>query len=1362
MKLICCKHLLAAALMAFAGLASVAHAAVEAGKVYRFANVAYPDKALTGNGQSSGTTANSISPDDYSQYWLAENASNGAVYLRNLNNGTYLESSRAMSVVWGATLTANANCAMNITENDSYLLVRAYGDNNNYGYMHCDGSSRVVSWSNDAAATRWTASVIDISQSEIEDALAKADELNHITDNISTIQNALNAMFADKACTKLNSTYQNMSASKLASDANYKALPAQLQNMVKKVQSGNWAESDTRYKTEWDSKHAKKFRVQSYEPFSRGAEAANMMGVQAYTNMNNPTGILTNSHDVLYVMVNEAPKDGSTLYIDGAVGPGMFNDYNSGVELHDGLNIIPMWANKAAQYIYYTVDTYNSNTGARKHRLPDFNDITIHIEGGSVNGFFNHIGDELYAPDTNEDWAYYRTRAQHDMFDLVGEYVILHFFFDQVMTKPDGGYLTDGLKGILDPSRRQFDLPEIMTAWDDMCFAERLIIGAQSSEDILSPRAKGYYEPMEGDKIASSVATSHEYFNNRMMGITMQGDLYMNATSWRTAYNPSTAADILLHIKDNSGAIWGPAHEYGHINQYPMKFAGTTEISNNVFSNVAVFYQGIATSRADYPSRQREIFNKNLTYLENGTWGTTRMFMQLWLYYHATGHNKKFYPRLYELLRKNPRQQSYYLNCRYDMLHFAKMCCMAAEEDLTDFFTAWGFFVPLDNYFIGDYSEFYATLTQEDIDAVKREIADMKYPKNNAMLFIDDRPGSDRQSYSGFAKEECGELGGLKDFAAGTKSDGKYVYSVSGLDITLSGGKGGVGFAAYDGNGNIITFANTYSWTMTVNAAEMLATGKAKIYSVGSDNTLTEVPNVIDRGTADQKKDLLTDAIAAARGIIALADETETKVSWYRASALVDLSAAVETAESALSSGSSDAINSAYHALATEYYGLLKNTEARIAIEPGYGYRIVNKGFSSRALSVNSRNQCAATTANESVDSQVWFFTQSETDGQFYIRNKANGMYIGSVESNATVIPTTTVPVSYAVIELGDGVLALAANGDQGSNSLNIDPNYNVVRWSSSEATSQWTITCVGKDETPELITNLTNLIEKTDNLVKQAGTIETARETVELEASQFSSNANGDGFTSWDVLLDNNLRTEFKSASTTEEGTTDGLDHYIDIDLGTKGRSTCFSFTYTTRRNSTSYAPSCIVVYGSTTNGSTKTWEHVATFAEDLPKTNREVYLSDAVPLAKAFRHLRFMVTETHYGQDDNGHPSFVMAEFGLSKATVKATPSSDYPDVTAAHMENAYKSMLSGRGVVNADVTSSQLKDAYETLSRHYTELVNAMHVVGIVDIEGDAADNSATVIYDLSGRRLNTVTAPGIYIVNGKKLMLKPGDF
>ena len=96
----------------------------------------------------------------------------------------------------------------------------------------------------------WTASVIDISQSEIEDALAKADELNHTTDNISTIQNALNAMFADKACTKLNSTYQNMSASKLASDANFKGTSRATAEHGQEGAVRQWGESDTRHKTE--------------------------------------------------------------------------------------------------------------------------------------------------------------------------------------------------------------------------------------------------------------------------------------------------------------------------------------------------------------------------------------------------------------------------------------------------------------------------------------------------------------------------------------------------------------------------------------------------------------------------------------------------------------------------------------------------------------------------------------------------------------------------------------------------------------------------------------------------------------------------------------------------------------------------------------------------------------------------------------------------------------------------------------------------------------------------------------------------------------------------------------------------------
>ena len=42
------------------------------------------------------------------------------------------------------------------------------------------------------------------------------------------------------------------------------------------------------------------------------------------------------------------------------------------------------------------------------------------------------------------------------------------------------------------------------------------------------------------------------------------------------------------------------------------------------------------------------------------------------------------------------------------------------------------------------------------------------------------------------------------------------------------------------------------------------------------------------------------------------------------------------------------------------------------------------------------------------------------------------------------------------------------------------------------------------------------------------------------------------------------------------------------------------------------------------------------------------------------------------------------------------------------------------------------------------------------GIVEVEGEEAE--VTVIYDLAGRRIDSITTPGIYIVNGKKTLVK----
>ena len=43
-------------------------------------------------------------------------------------------------------------------------------------------------------------------------------------------------------------------------------------------------------------------------------------------------------------------------------------------------------------------------------------------------------------------------------------------------------------------------------------------------------------------------------------------------------------------------------------------------------------------------------------------------------------------------------------------------------------------------------------------------------------------------------------------------------------------------------------------------------------------------------------------------------------------------------------------------------------------------------------------------------------------------------------------------------------------------------------------------------------------------------------------------------------------------------------------------------------------------------------------------------------------------------------------------------------------------------------------------------------------VTSIENIAVENNETVIYDITGRRVNEITNAGIYIVNGKKVFVK----
>ena len=132
-------------------------------------------------------------------------------------------------------------------------------------------------------------------------------------------------------------------------------------------------------------------------------------------------------------------------------------------------------------------------------------------------------------------------------------------------------------------------------------------------------------------------------------------------------------------------------------------------------------------------------------WLQRNIWMTTSMFFQLYLYFHAQHHDDQFLPNLFRQMRKKPINKwsgpggtgptSY---GKDDYLHLAKMICDVAEADLSEFFEAYGMFIPVNMMAVSDYSNYTVTTTQANIDAARKYM--QKYEKKlGNIMFIDDR-----------------------------------------------------------------------------------------------------------------------------------------------------------------------------------------------------------------------------------------------------------------------------------------------------------------------------------------------------------------------------------------------------------------------------------------------------------------------------------------------------------------------------------------------------------------------------------------------------------------------------------------------
>lgn len=1299
-----------------------AKAQLENGKVYNFVNA--EKKLSMAISKTSSVVVTDTDLTDYSQLWYAAKKGSGYT-LRNLASGRYLKSPNATSNAWSVVREQDANCVFSATKIGDNYAIRVTGNSGSYNFMHADGGNAIVCWESSNKNSQWTMSVVEVSNETLEENWKTLTEIDPDASAIASYKTHLDNLFNDKACTTLKKSFA--SEADVEADADYQGLPATLQAMVMKVYKNNWAEdNEDSAKEGWDSEHAKKYRVQLYEPYNEPEAAATALGLNAHTNLNNPTGIFANTREPLYVMVEGKVKAGASLYLASYTGNGKLGGYADGVELKEGLNVIPSYSkgnNYCINYVVHTFDTSNGKRGnkAKARKLSDYEDIKIHIEGGHINGYYNKVGDELYTPDKRADWNYIEARATQTTVTVLGEYITLQFPLRDAID--EDGNKNKGLAYYL----KQASVEDVIDKWDDIMVWERLVLGVLDKETIEAEAKKSPYSDKEhvfdytgndGDTYATDYS---DYYNVHGLSFGV-GVNYMYGSWDHCGYHYNTMQSIIVDILKNAGSHWGPGHEIGHQHQGLLNMRGLTEVTNNLFANVVLWYFGETTSR--YNGSNGALSNVLAAYnteggdfFTNNIWAQTIMYYKLFLYYHVLGNDTKFYPRLFEMLRQDPMTIQYDQSGAKSLLHFYKKCCLASGEDLTEFFRAHGFFVPMNKRYVGDYSNAEYTMTQAEIDAAIAEVKTKNYKENLAVLFINDAAGGGIKSHKGDNLEVygettiCAETGSYPTYTKGiAKNASNYTYTLSGNTLTMKG-SGGVGYVIFDKENKLMAFADNKSFKISDECANALATGEVTVKVINANNTIADA-------TTDEdalRYQLLKSLINKVNNIKNLSDETGTKVGYYTASALTSLNEAYTIAKQVYDNKSTQDYTSAYELLNEAYEKVISNASDRIGIMDGLIYRLENKKAPGKWMSVNTSSKAVTSSSNNAKDAkQQWCFEAAGEKDVYYIKNMSTSTYLGDLTKNEQISATADKAGAkgYKLISAGNG-LWLVQCQNEAKQSLNLNTwggNNKILGWDDSNDTgSQWYISATSIDENTEALYKLETLVEKTEALVYEVGNIGIgSSKPLVLTEKNYKSNAEcketsyGDQFRSYSVLCDNDPSTFFHSDYSSQAP---DEDHYIRIDVGSDKSVKLFNLTYRTRQSGNVCAPTKLTIEGSNDD---KTWVVLRDITSGLPTSNNATHTIEGLGNGANYRYIKMRVYETSTGQKANGHYYFIVSELGLSEVTYDATLNERYASlITSEELLKAFNTASNVKGIVAVNDTA-KLASAYESLKAEYDALL------------------------------------------------------
>ena len=529
------------------------------------------------------------------------------------------------------------------------------------------------------------------------------------------------------------------------------------------------------------SDYEKEFRIQAYQPYSNPEEWAEKLMTKKYSALNNPTGISVKQGDEILLLVGDTyghsisvqnvgeetvPSAGGNYVQTAASGDSYF--------LQEGVNKITA-QRTGMLFIIYHADLTS----------PDAQPIQIHIptQCGEVAGYF-----DLERHQTNDKYVELIDQSTYKYFCVRGERIMFYFHRDKM---------------------KQAVPKDILSAihlWDDIIGWQHELMGI---EDIFPSQ-----------------------MNNHLFAISPEGS-YMWASDYRIAFVYTYLHNILqkenvMAAKDNA---WGPAHEIGHIHQKAINWPSSTESSNNLFSNYTLYKLGKYCSRGATLAELAHVrliqgdawYNMgDPTHQNESTEIHLRMNWQLWNYYHRCGYQPDFWPSLFKELRENRIVES---NPGAAQLHFAKAVCKVANEDLTDFFELWGFFVPVNNVTYQQYGTWNYHVSEEMIAEAKEYMS--QFPKaKHAFQYLEDRKEGDVG-----LDVNPGDVGHYNQFKNNQKITKEITHTRSGQHITIHNGEEAVAFELYKGE-QLLYFSNSFNFEVPKSIA---LNQEINLYAVQAD-----------------------------------------------------------------------------------------------------------------------------------------------------------------------------------------------------------------------------------------------------------------------------------------------------------------------------------------------------------------------------------------------------------------------------------------------------------------------------------------------------------------------------------------------